>query len=170
MRSQDEVRRYRLRAVAALVGGVLFLCAAPVALAGRPVTSQAGFDAFLDAWASDEEATSPAPSKEQQTTARPETEPVTQTKGTAPATPVGSSQAAPAGASSASLLTRAAPVLLGLLGVAIVLLGLAALPPARRRASALSVLVAERRVEIGLVGGAALASAAIGLVVAAAAG
>jgi len=62
-------------------------------------------------------------------------------------------------------LAGAAPLLLGLLGLAIVLLGLAALPPWTMRTSSLSGLIATRRLEIGLVGTAVLASAAIGLLI-----
>jgi hypothetical protein len=171
MRSQYEVCRCRLRAVAMLLGAVVLLCSAGAASAKEPSSSQAGFDAFLQAWSSAETATPPATTEE--APAGPgtaETPPATQPEEAVSETPEADAQAAPPADPGGSLLSRAAPILLGLLGVAIVLLGLAALPPARRRASTLSVLVAERRIEIGLIGGAALASAAIGLVVAAAAG
>ncbi len=81
----------------------------------------------------------------------------------APAQPL----AAPAAfaASDDSTLSGAAPLLLGLLGLAIVLLGLAALPPWTLRRSSVSAMVAHRRLEIGLVGTAVLASAAIGLLI-----
>lgn len=74
----------------------------------------------------------------------------------------------PAGSSSS--LAGAAPVLLGLLGLAVLLLGVAALPPWTVRSAAVAGLLATRRLEIGLIGAAVLASAAIGLVIAIVAG
>lgn len=64
-----------------------------------------------------------------------------------------------------SALPGAAPVLLGLLALSIVLLGLAAVPPWRIRADALAGLVSGRRLELGLVGAAVLACAVVGLLV-----
>jgi hypothetical protein len=76
----------------------------------------------------------------------------------------------PQAVAESSPLTNAAPVLLGLLGLSILLLGAAALPPWTVRSTALAGLLAHRRLEIGLVGTAVLASAAIGLAIAISAG
>ena len=72
--------------------------------------------------------------------------------------------------SGVSSLAGAGPILLGLLGLAVLLLGVAALPPWSIRSPALAGLLVQRRLEIGLVGTAVLASAAIGLAIAVAAG
>jgi hypothetical protein len=175
MSSREVVCRYRLRAVATLAVGAVLL--APAAASAKAPASQPAFDAFVQAWSTTTEtvpaetaapATVPA-----ETSAPPQAE--TESPATAPekATQPASResrQAVPPGETQESMLSQAAPILLAVLGVAVVLLGLAAMPPARRRASALTVLVAERRLEIGLIGGTALASAAIGLLVAATAG
>jgi hypothetical protein len=71
---------------------------------------------------------------------------------------------------SSPALQEAGPVLLGLLGLSVLLLGLAALPPTTVRSTVLGPLLAQRRLEIGLIGTAVLASAAIGLAIAVAAG
>ena len=73
-------------------------------------------------------------------------------------------------AGGSSSLSNAAPVLLGLLGLAVLLLGVAAIPPWTVRSNTFGELLATRRLEIGLIGAAVLASAAIGLVVAIVAG
>ncbi|MCC6222620.1 MAG: hypothetical protein IT201_03905 [Thermoleophilia bacterium] len=73
-------------------------------------------------------------------------------------------------AGNPSSLAGAAPVLLGLFGLAVLLLGVAAIPPWSVRSSAVAGLLAARRLELGLIGAAVLASAAIGLVVAILAG
>lgn len=84
------------------------------------------------------------------------------------ATPV--AQVTPAGGvSEDSSLQVAAPILLGLFGLAVVLLGLAAVPPWHVHGS-LGGLLLRRRLELGLIGTAVLASAAIGLIVALVAG
>jgi hypothetical protein len=77
---------------------------------------------------------------------------------------------APQASEGSSSLSGAAPVLLGLLGLAILLLGVAALPPWTIRSAAFAGLLATRRLEIGLIGAAVLASAAIGLAIAVVAG
>jgi hypothetical protein len=64
-----------------------------------------------------------------------------------------------------STFSALVPLLLGLLGAAVLLLGLAALPPAVARRSTLVARALEHRFEIGLLGTAVLASAAIGLLV-----
>jgi hypothetical protein len=69
-------------------------------------------------------------------------------------------------ASGSSSLRGAAPVLVGLLALAVVLLSLAAVPPWTFRSPTVAGLLTQRRLEIGLIGTAVLASAAIGLVVA----
>lgn len=69
-----------------------------------------------------------------------------------------------------SSLSNAAPVLLGLLGLAVLLLGAAAIPPGTVRSNTFAELLATRRLEIGLIGAAVLASAAIGLLIAIVAG
>jgi hypothetical protein len=72
--------------------------------------------------------------------------------------------------SNDSALSNAAPVLLGMFGLALVLLVLAAIPPWHIRQTQLAGLLAHRRVELGLIGTAVLAAAAIGLVIALLAG
>jgi hypothetical protein len=62
-------------------------------------------------------------------------------------------------------LDGAAPVLLGLLGLSVLLLGLAAMPPWHTHGAVAELLV-RRRVELGLLGTAVLVSAAVGLVIA----
>ena len=96
---------------------------------------------------------------------RPSTLPTTPQEN--PAEPLATSAAALTLAASKgnTSLSGAAPLLLGLLGLAIILLGLAALPPWTMRTSQFSALIATRRLEIGLVGTAVLASAAIGLLI-----
>jgi hypothetical protein len=64
-----------------------------------------------------------------------------------------------------STLGSATPILVGLLILAVVLLGLAAIPPHSLRGEFGATLV-HRRLELGLIGTAVLASAAIGLVLA----
>jgi hypothetical protein len=81
-----------------------------------------------------------------------------------------SSSPGPQAVDHSSSLSGAAPVLLGLLGLAILLLGAAALPPWTIRSTAFAGLLATRRLEIGLIGAAVLASAAIGLAIAVVAG
>jgi hypothetical protein len=67
--------------------------------------------------------------------------------------------------SSDSLLRSAGPILVGLLVIAVVLLGLAAIPPSST-GSGLASLVEHRRLELSLIGMAVLAAAVIGLIVA----
>jgi hypothetical protein len=75
----------------------------------------------------------------------------------------------PGGSSTDSGLSGAAPILIGLLGISVLLLGMAAIPPAHAHGS-LGTLLVRRRFELGLLGTAVLASAAIGLVIAVAVG
>jgi hypothetical protein len=76
---------------------------------------------------------------------------------------------AAAGTSDDTSLDGAAPILLGLFGLSVVLLGLAALPPWSAH-TVLGGLLIRRRLELGLLGTAVLASAAIGLLIAVLAG
>jgi len=62
-------------------------------------------------------------------------------------------------------LNGAAPILLGLFGLSVLLLGLAALPPLHTH-SAVGDLLIRRRFELGLLGTAVLVSAAVGLLIA----
>jgi hypothetical protein len=64
-----------------------------------------------------------------------------------------------------STLGTATPILVGLLILAVVLLGLAAIPPNSLRGD-LGATIVQRRLELGLIGTAVLASAAIGLLLA----
>ena len=66
-------------------------------------------------------------------------------------------------------LGDASPILIGLLALAVLLLGAAALPASAVRGNLAYVLV-QRRLELGLIGVAVLASAAIGLGIALLAG
>jgi hypothetical protein len=63
------------------------------------------------------------------------------------------------------MLETTGPILLGLLIAAVVLLGLAAIPPPSI-GGGLASLVEHRRLELGLIGMAILTAAAIGLVIA----
>ena len=63
------------------------------------------------------------------------------------------------------MLRSAGPILVGLLFLAIVLLGLAAMP-SRSVSGGFTALVDQRRLEIALIGTTVLAAAAIGLLVA----
>ena len=73
------------------------------------------------------------------------------------------------GSSGDSRLNGAAPILIGLLGLAVLLLGVAAIPPYHAH-GALGVMLVRRRFELGMLGTAVLVSASIGLVIAMAAG
>ena len=73
-----------------------------------------------------------------------------------------SSISAPSGDSG---LSGAAPVLLGLFGLSVLLLGLAAMPPWVTHGAVADLLV-RRRFELGLLGTAVLVSAAVGLLIA----
>ena len=77
-------------------------------------------------------------------------------------TPVASTSAA---SSSESMLRSAGPILLGLLLLAVGLLGLAAIP-SRSVSGGFTALVDQRRLEIALIGTTVLAAAVIGLLVA----
>ena len=128
----------------------------------REKSVKAGFAAFLD-------AATHAPAIEV-----PVVAPEAETQAPEPIVVEAASQevAAPFSepAPGASSLAGAGPILLGLLGLAVLLLGVAALPPWSIRSPALAGLLVHRRLEIGLVGTAVLASAAIGLAIAVAAG
>jgi hypothetical protein len=66
---------------------------------------------------------------------------------------------------SDSLLRSAGPILIGLLILAVVLLGLAAIPPSSN-GGGIASLVEHRRMELSLIGMTVLAAAIIGLIVA----
>lgn len=86
---------------------------------------------------------------------------------TVAAEPAAAVQAAPStpGDSQSSTLEGVIPILAGLLALAAILLGLAAVPP-RSGPLAVASFLAARRLELGLIGAAFLASAGIGLVIA----
>lgn len=130
-----------------LIGCVLLLVSAAPAVAQDQPAGTSSFDEFVEQWGGGETApatTAPAPGTQ---------------------SPADRQVASLGGTDTGSSLSGATPFLLGLLGLAIVLLGLAALPPAAVRRSSVGVVVAERRLEIGLLGSAVLLGAAVALLV-----
>jgi hypothetical protein len=123
----------------------------------QAAAEKAGFEEFLRAWSQGKDpAQAPAGEGDRSVNSDAAT----------PAVETSSAPAAVAGpASDSSSRGVATPVLLGLLALAILLLGLAALPSSTIREAHLAAVVAHRRLEIGLLGTAVLASAAIGLLV-----
>jgi hypothetical protein len=123
----------------------------------QAAAEKAGFEEFLRAWSQGKDpAQAPAGERDRSVNSDAAT----------PAVEISSAPAAVAGpASHSSSRGVATPVLLGLLALAILLLGLAALPSSTIREAHLAAVVAHRRLEIGLLGTAVLASAAIGLLV-----
>lgn len=130
-----------------LIGCAFLLASAAPAVAQDQPAGTSSFDEFVEQWGGDE----PAPAT---TTRAPEAQP-----------PTDHQVVSLGDADPGSGLSGATPFLLGLLGLAIVLLGLAALPPSAVRHSSVGVVVAERRLEIGLLGTAVLLGAAVGLLV-----
>jgi hypothetical protein len=80
--------------------------------------------------------------------------------------PVESSDPSSASSSSHSLLSGAGVMLFGLLALALVILGIAAVPRRSGTTSGFTAVVGHHRLEIGLIGTAVLACALIGLVIA----